>query len=247
MTERQVREKLVSAAESWLGYSEKNGLFREIIDLYNTQKPLPRGYPVQYADEWCATYVTAVGIKAGLHDIIFGECSCGKMIDLYREKGQWVENDAYVPEMGDIIMYEWSDSGVGDCSSGADHVGIVTACDGSTITVIEGNKGEAVAYRTLKVNGRYIRGYCLPNYQKNASQEDELDMTKEELVSCAGTGDNPSGWAREHTEYCKQKGIFAGDGAGNYGWQQPITREAVATIVHRALEVAGLADSIPDA
>ena len=72
-------------------------------------------------------------------------------------------------------------------------------------------------------------------------------MTKEELVSCAGTGDNPSGWAREHTEYCKQKGIFAGDGAGNYGWQQPITREAVATIVHRALEVAGIADSIPDA
>ena len=43
------------------------------------------------------------------------------------------------------------------------------------------------------------------------------------------------------------QGIFAGDGAGNYGWQQPITREAVATIVHRALEVAGLADSIPDA
>ena len=82
---------------------------------------------------------------------------------------------------------------------------------------------------------------------KNQSGKDELDMTKEELVSCAGTGDNPSGWAREHTEYCKQKGIFAGDGAGNYGWQQPITREAVATIVHRALEVAGLADSIPDA
>jgi hypothetical protein len=82
---------------------------------------------------------------------------------------------------------------------------------------------------------------------KNPNKEDELDMTKEELVSCAGTGDNPSGWAREHTEYCKQKGIFAGDGAGNYGWQQPITREAVATIVHRALEVAGLADSIPDA
>lgn len=82
---------------------------------------------------------------------------------------------------------------------------------------------------------------------KNPNKEDELDMTKEELISCAGTGDNPSEWAREHTEYCKQKGIFAGDGAGNYGWQQPITREAAATIIHRALEVAGLADSIPDA
>lgn len=68
--------------------------------------------------------------------------------------------------------------------------------------------------------------------------KDELDMTKEELLSCAGTGDNPSDWAKEGTEFCKEHGIFAGDGNGNYGWKQPITREAVACVIQRAIEVA---------
>ena len=68
--------------------------------------------------------------------------------------------------------------------------------------------------------------------------KDELDMTKEELLSCAGTGDNPSDWAKEGTEFCKEHGIFAGDGNGNYGWQQPITREAVACVIQRAIESA---------
>ena len=68
--------------------------------------------------------------------------------------------------------------------------------------------------------------------------KDELDMTKEEILSCAGTGDNPSDWAKEGTEFCKEHGIFAGDGNGNYGWKQPITREAVACVIQRAIEVA---------
>lgn len=68
--------------------------------------------------------------------------------------------------------------------------------------------------------------------------EEDLDMTKDELLSCDGTGDNPSDWAKEGTEFCKEHGIFAGDGNGNYGWQQPITREAVACVIQRALEAA---------
>ena len=38
------------------------------------------------------------------------------------------------------------------------------------MTVIEGNKSEAVAYRSLNVNGKYIRGYCLPDYAQKATQ-----------------------------------------------------------------------------
>ena len=36
--------------------------------------------------------------------------------------------------------------------------------EGNTITVIEGNKNDAVGRRKLQVNGRYIRGYGLPKY-----------------------------------------------------------------------------------
>ncbi len=68
----------------------------------------------------------------------------------------------------------------------------------------------------------------------------ELDMTKEELMSVANTGDNPSDWAREATEWAKANGIINGDGLGNYGWQQPITREAFAVILHNFAQKAGM-------
>lgn len=167
MAEFEFRQQLIAKAKSWLGYSEKNGRFKTIIDLYNTQKPLPRGYRVKYTDEWCATYVTAVGIKAGLHRIILPECSCSKMIELYKTKGLCVENDAYVPSIGDIVMYDWQDGtnyGTTDNRGAPDHVGFVMSINGNSMTIIEGNKGGMVATRSLKVNGRYIRGYCLPDY-----------------------------------------------------------------------------------
>lgn len=213
MTEQELRNKVVSAAKSWLGYSEANGKFREIIDLYNTQRPLPRGYPVQYDDEWCATYVTAVGIKAGLHDIILGECSCGKMIELYRAKGLWEENDDYLPDVGDIIIYEWSNTGSGDCVSGADHVGIVAARNGNSITVIEGNKGEAVGYRNIKVNGRYIRGYCLPDYASKTTEEEDEDVVRYERLKDIP---NNNGF-RDIIEQLMDAGILGGDGSDKTG------------------------------
>lgn len=68
---------------------------------------------------------------------------------------------------------------------------------------------------------------------------EELDMTKEELLSVKDTGDNPSKWAAEATEWAKKMGIFNGDGNGNYGWQQPITREAVAVILYEFARSVG--------
>lgn len=164
MTETELRNKVVNVMQGWLGWSEKNGKFKAIIDFYNTQRPLPRGYAVQYDDEWCATTVTAAGMAAGLHDIIFGECSCSKMIELYRAAGRWEENDAYRPEPGDIIMYYWKDGSnyaTTDCTAAPNHVGIVEKVAGSTITVIEGNKGEAVA-RADAGRERPVHPWLLP-------------------------------------------------------------------------------------
>ena len=76
--------------------------------------------------------------------------------------------------------------------------------------------------------------------------KDEEAMDTKQLTSCADTGDNPSAWAKEATDYSKRKGIFAGDGAGNYGWQKPITREATAQIIYNLLEAAGMLEKLPD-
>ena len=169
MTEKQLRQKVVNQAIKWEDCKESNGTHKQIIDIYNAHKPLARGYKVKYTDHWCATYVSAVGIECDLTDIIPTECSCSKMIDLHKKLGQWQESDSYVPQMGDIIMYDWEDSGKGENTGAPNHVGIVVSVSGGKIKVIEGNKNEAVGYRTLAVNGKFIRGYCLPNYKKKAT------------------------------------------------------------------------------
>ena len=163
--------------KGWLGWSEANGKHKRIIDIYNNHKPLAQGYRVKYSDEWCATAVSAAFIKAGLTDIGFTECSCNRMIALYKAKGLWEERDSYVPKVGDIIMYDWQDNGVGDNVGSADHVGLVTAINGTNLTVIEGNKNDAVAYRSININGKYIRGYCLPDYASKADKAVETIST----------------------------------------------------------------------
>lgn len=168
MTELELRTKIVNQAKSFIGCKEKDGSFKKIIDTYNSHKPLARGYKVKYTDEWCATFVSAIAILCKVTDIMFTECSCAKMVELYKNKGKWQETDSYVPKAGDIIMYDWEDNGKGDNTGRPNHVGIVSGVTGSVITVIEGNFNESVRYRTINVNAKYIRGYCLPNYSSKA-------------------------------------------------------------------------------
>lgn len=182
MTEQQLRNSVVSIMKSWLGYSEANGKFKTIINIYNAHKPLAQGYKVQYNDAWCATAVSAAFIRAGLTDIAPTECSCPRMVQLFKAKGRWKEADNYVPKVGDIIMYDWGDRGYGDNTGTPDHVGIVASVSGTTITVIEGNKGEAVAYRNISVNGKYIRGYCLPDYASKADNKTSTSTASNSTV-----------------------------------------------------------------
>lgn len=163
------RTTIIKQAQAWVGRNEKAGTHKLIIDTYNKIKPLPRGYKVKYTDEWCATFISALGYTCGALDIIPAECSCSKMIEGFKAIGRWKEEDSYTPQPGDILFYDWQDNGKGDNKGNSDHVGIVEKVEGSTITVIEGNKNEAVARRTLQINGRYIRGYGLPKYQASAN------------------------------------------------------------------------------
>ena len=164
--------KIVKQAQNWLGYSEANGKAFNIIDVYNAQKPLPVGYKVKDTDAWCATFVSACAIKCGATDIIPPECSCPRMIALCQKLGIWLENENIAPKKGDIVFYDWDDTGKGDNKGVADHVGIVESvnADAKTFTVIEGNYGEAVKRRTLAFNGKYLRGFARPKYKAETAQ-----------------------------------------------------------------------------
>lgn len=183
MTENELRNLVVQTAKAWYGCKESDGSHRKIVDCYNSHSPLARGYALKYTDDWCAGFVSAVAIKCGLTDIIPTEVSVPYMISAYQKLSRWEENDAYVPQKGDIIIYSWDDTGVGDRTIGASHVGIVADVFGSTITVIEGNRGDAVGYRQIAVNGRYIRGYGLPDYASKAVTEKEENEMRYQKIS----------------------------------------------------------------
>ena len=159
------RAAIVSEAISHIGVKEGTVLHHKIIDRYNSRKPLPRGYAVKYTDAWCATFISYLAIVMGYTDIIPVECGCPQMIELAKQMGIWVEDDSYVPKPGDIVLYDWQDSGSGDNTGTADHIGLIEKVVGNTETVIEGNYQDSVKRRELAVNGRYIRGYIVPRYQ----------------------------------------------------------------------------------
>lgn len=168
-------QDVLDVMRSWIGYSEANGKFRQIIDLYNSYQPLARGYAVQYTDEWCDTAVSAAAIQAGCVDLIGTECGCEKHIEIFKEKGIWIEDGTIVPLPGDIILYNW------DCQAQpndgySDHIGYVESVSGQMITVMEGNYNEEVAGEVIQ--GKYANGeerrkkLCDMGYDPDAVQRE---------------------------------------------------------------------------
>ena len=200
MTETELRQRAVRQAESWLGRRESDGSHREILAVYNAIRPLPRGYRMGDSDPWCAAFVSAVGAACGLTEILYPECGCEPMIALYRAAGRWQEDESCVPQPGDVVFYDWQDGGQGDNAGGADHVGLVASVSGGSIRVIEGNCSDAVMAMTRPVNGRYIRGYGLPDYAGLARRCEEAAPAAQAApgeaipipVSPSGEGDGQS-------------------------------------------------------
>lgn len=176
MTGNELRSAVCKIAEGWLGRRESDGSHRLIIDYYD-KFIRPGDYVMQYSDPWCATFTSAVGMKAvndfGLackpYELIPSSAACDPKIVQYQRINRWVEDDTFLPQLGDEVFYDWQDDGQGDNHGSTDHVGLVVGVFGDTITVIEGNKSDAVGYRYLQRNGRYIRGYGQPDYDRWAA------------------------------------------------------------------------------
>lgn len=177
----KLASKVVAQAVAWLGLNEADGSHKEIVNIYNSHKPLARGYRLKTPDAWCAATVSAVAIKLGYTDIIPTEVGCNQMIALFKQMGCWDENDGRVPKPGDIIFYDWQDSGTGDNTSPSDHVGIVEKVSGSTFTVIEGNLSDKVQRRVMIVNGKYIRGFGVPKYDAEPKKEEGFEVNMKTL------------------------------------------------------------------
>lgn len=150
--------EILEKARALIGIKEGSKEHKNVIDTYNKQDKLPQGYKVKYTDSWCATFISYLFLICKLNFCF--ECSCTRMIELAKKMGIWVEDDKFVPKMGDCVLYDWQDSGSADCKGTPDHIGIVeNVTNAGIITVIEGNFHDAVGRRRISVNGRYIRGF----------------------------------------------------------------------------------------
>lgn len=172
MTEMDVRRGMAAQARHWLGRKEADGSHKEIIDIYNQIQPLPNGYRMKYTDPWCAAFLSAVAWLQGVTKVVFPSASCPDMVTKYKAAGRWMENDSYMPQIADVVFYDWDDSGSGDNAGTPDHVGLVVDIFSGSFNVIEGNASDSVKIRTMSRNGRYIRGFGLPDYAAVAGSDE---------------------------------------------------------------------------
>ncbi len=166
------RQAVVDLVESWIGKNEADGSYKSIINIYNSfTGKFPRNTKMEYSWAWCACCWSALAVALKYTAIMPIEISCYYLIEEAKKMGVWVENDAYVPKPGDAVLYDWNDTGKGDCTGTPDHVGTVTYTnkEAGYFVVTEGNYNDAVKKRTVSINGRYIRGFIVPKYDTDTA------------------------------------------------------------------------------
>lgn len=148
----------LNTAAAYVGVKEGTQRHKEIINIYNSITPLPRGYKVTYNDAWCAAFVSAMAWKAHYTGLFPYECGVPNMIQICKTHGLF----SHTPTLGGLIFFDWN-GGV------ADHVGIVRRITTNTVSTIEGNKSNAVGYRTINLKSGAIVGYANLKFAETAT------------------------------------------------------------------------------
>lgn len=168
-----------------IGYSESSKSYIEILNVYNSHKPLARSYAIKPSDFWCDCFVSACAIKARAVDIIGTEAGCERHIAIFKKKGIWNKNGFIKPKVGDIILYNWDDKAQPN-DGFADHIGFVEKVSGDAITCIEGNLNNKIGRRTIKVGDGRIRGYARPKYSSTSSTKSIIAISQEVIAGKLG-------------------------------------------------------------
>lgn len=166
------------AAAKWLGTKEGSSGHLEILRLYNSLDPLPRGYRMRETDAWCAAFVSAVAVEAGVDALVPVECSCTRIIEKAKEMGIWEEDESQTPKIGDWVLYNWDAKASGDDQGSPDHVGIVIGVEGELL-VVEGNYDNAVKLRRVPLDWGKLRGFVCPRYEEESMRYDRLEEVPE--------------------------------------------------------------------
>ena len=153
-------------AARWLGTKEGSREHKEILKIYNSIRPLPRGYSMRESDPWCAAFVSAAAVQSGAGERYPLECSCARIIEKAKEMDIWVERDDHIPSVGDWVLYNWDAKPTGDDTGAPDHVGVVIGMEDGDILVVEGNYDNAVKLRRVSIDWSKLRGFVHPELEE---------------------------------------------------------------------------------
>lgn len=96
----------MSAIQQVLDYVvSMKGKREEVVDIYNTYLPRPRGYKVKYSDMLCATFVSSIFIYLGWTDIVPPECGARQLYQNMEKIGRGIPDKKRVPNVGDLIFF----------------------------------------------------------------------------------------------------------------------------------------------
>lgn len=157
-------ENFVSIAEGEIDYKEKPGNDNKYSEAFGHNKV-----------SWCGWFIAWCAREAGISTSeSSAECpkipELGLVSDIYkwynRSNRSLIPNvsntsSANYPKVGDLVIVDTSGG-----TTGTNHIGIVAAMNGSTVTVIEGNSSNAVEkndYKNLVFSGQRISYLCSNN------------------------------------------------------------------------------------
>ena len=158
------RDRVLRAAASLVGVRGGTAAHHQLVNDYNSVKPLPVGYAVKTTDDWCDIFVTTVFQREGLSGLIGRECGVERHIQIFKRLGIWNEDGTTTPKAGDIITFNW-DQNSQQNNGFADHIGIVESVSNGIIHTIEGNSNNQVRRNTYRIGHGNIRGFATPRYQ----------------------------------------------------------------------------------
>ena len=158
------RDRVLRAAASLVGVRGGSAAHQQLVNDYNSVRPLPVGYAVKNTDDWCDVFVTTIFQREGLSDLVGRECGVERHIQIFKRLGIWNEDGGSTPKAGDIITFNWDQDSQPN-NGFADHIGIVESVSNGIIHTIEGNSNDQVRRKTYRIGHGNIRGFASPRYQ----------------------------------------------------------------------------------
>ena len=158
------RDRVLRAAASLVGVRGGSAAHQQLVNDYNSVRPLPVGYAVKNTDDWCDVFVTTIFQREGLSDLVGRECGVERHIQIFKRLGIWNEDGGSTPKAGDIITFNWDQDSQPN-NGFAVHIGIVESVSNGVIHTIEGNSNDQVRRKTYRIGHGNIRGFASPRYQ----------------------------------------------------------------------------------